>query len=99
LIAKAIKKEATFETVSRKTFYRTPAFTVHGDKYEDLRRYEIALMMEAVSNTETSANLYQTTQSNIPDHGHRHDSGWLEICFPVTKMNAQNFNVNNMPEL
>jgi hypothetical protein len=33
---------------------------------------EIALMMEAVGTSETSANFYQTTQRNIPEDGNLH---------------------------
>jgi hypothetical protein len=32
----------------------------------------IALMMEAVSTSETSVNFYQTTQRNIPEDSHLH---------------------------
>jgi hypothetical protein len=47
----------------------------HGNKYEDgmLRRvvwYAIRAMMEAVSTSETSINIYQTTQGNIPEDSH-----------------------------
>jgi hypothetical protein len=33
---------------------------------------EIALMMEAVRTSETSANFYQTTRRNIPEDSHLH---------------------------
>jgi hypothetical protein len=49
----------------------------HSDKYEDsemlLRvvwRLAIALMMEAVSISETSVSIYQTTRRNIPEDNH-----------------------------
>jgi hypothetical protein len=32
----------------------------------------IALMMEAVSTSETSVNFYQTTRRNIPEDSHLH---------------------------
>jgi hypothetical protein len=36
--------------------------------------FVIALMMEAVSNSETSVSFYQTARHNIPEHSH------LQIC-------------------
>jgi hypothetical protein len=41
-------------------------------------RAAIALMMEAASTSETSANFYQTTQRNIPEDGHFS----LEVSLP-----------------
>jgi hypothetical protein len=35
----------------------------------------IALMMEAVSTSETSVNFYQTTRRNIPEDSHIHICG------------------------
>jgi hypothetical protein len=32
----------------------------------------VALMMEAVSNSETPVNFYQTTRRNIPEASHLH---------------------------
>jgi hypothetical protein len=37
-----------------------------------LRRTLIALMMEAVSTSETSVNFYKTTQRKIPEDSHLH---------------------------
>jgi hypothetical protein len=34
----------------------------------------IALVMEVVSSSETSVNIYQTTRPNIPEDSHLHDS-------------------------
>jgi hypothetical protein len=36
---------------------------------------EIALMMEAVSTSETSVSFYQTTRHNIPEDSHLHTRG------------------------
>jgi hypothetical protein len=48
---------------------------LHTRRRENLKSYFtpccltiIALMMKAVSTSETSANFYQTTQHNIPEH-------------------------------
>jgi hypothetical protein len=43
----------------------------------------IALMMEAVSMSETSVNFYQTTQRNIPEDSHFHEEG------QITRQNIQ----------
>jgi hypothetical protein len=37
-----------------------------------LRRPLIALMMEAVSTSETSVSIHQTTRRNIPENSHLH---------------------------
>jgi hypothetical protein len=37
-----------------------------------LRRARFALMMEAISTSETLANLYETTRRNIPEDSHLH---------------------------
>jgi hypothetical protein len=43
-----------------------------------LRRVElIALMMEAVSTSETSVIIYQTTRRNIPEDSHLHTRRWF----------------------
>jgi hypothetical protein len=44
---------------------------IHLDQDRDRwRANAIALMMEAVSTSETSVNFYQTTRRNIPDDSH-----------------------------
>jgi hypothetical protein len=44
-----------------------------------LRRV-IALMMQAVSTSETSVNFYQTTRRNIPEDSHLHHHLLLLLC-------------------
>jgi hypothetical protein len=54
----------------------TEIFCSHGDEYErsllppSFR--QITLMMEAVSSSETSINIYQSTRHNIPENSHLH---------------------------
>jgi hypothetical protein len=38
----------------------------------DIPRWQIILMMEAVSTFETSVNFYQTTRRNVPEGCHLH---------------------------
>jgi hypothetical protein len=40
----------------------------------------IALLMEAVSSSETSVNIYQTTRHNIPEDSHLHVHIVLFLC-------------------
>jgi hypothetical protein len=37
-----------------------------------INRALIALMMETISTSETSVNIYQTTRCNIPEYSHLH---------------------------
>jgi hypothetical protein len=46
--------------------YKKHQVRFHGDEYE----YGCLLMMEAVSSSETSVSIYQTTQGNIPEDSH-----------------------------
>jgi hypothetical protein len=41
--------------------------------------WDIAVMMEAVSTSETSVNFYQTTRRNIPEDSHLRKSGRLDF--------------------
>jgi hypothetical protein len=45
--------------------------------------WRLALMMEAVSTSETSASFYQTTRRNIPEYRH------LKVTFLFTKGNKE----------
>jgi hypothetical protein len=50
--------------------FRSVVCEILTDVSEELRA--IALMMEAVSSSETSVNFYQTTRRNIPEDSHLH---------------------------
>jgi hypothetical protein len=52
----------------------------HGGEYEDVA---IALMMEAVSISETSVNFYKTTQHSIPEDSHLHSQQLFSKKFPT----------------
>jgi hypothetical protein len=48
-------------------------FACHSTRMSVWRRAMIALMMEEVSTSETSVNIYQTKQRNIPENSHPHN--------------------------
>jgi hypothetical protein len=50
--------------------YAVTTYSQHTQYRWDLRLYIIILKMEVVCSSETSANIYQTTRSNIPEDSH-----------------------------
>jgi hypothetical protein len=44
-----------------------------------------ALMMEAVSTSETSVNFYETTRRNIPEDGHLHSPGLNNTVYHLNR--------------